>query len=67
VYQTLIRSLSQNVYQRSGSKSAASTSAGHAVQQRRDDAVRGAGHPARIGGAPEHVIRMQVERDPPVA
>ena len=31
---------------------------GHAVGQRRDDAVGGAGHPSRIGGAPEDVIRM---------
>jgi hypothetical protein len=38
--------------------------AGGADDQRRDDAVRGAGHPTRIGRAPEHVIRMQVEGDP---
>ena len=30
---------------------------GHAVQQRRDDAVRRAGYPARIGRAPEDVVR----------
>ena len=35
---------------------------GHAVQQRRDDAVGGACHPARVGGAPEDVVGMQVER-----
>ena len=33
-----------------------------AVQQRRDDAVGRARHPAGIGGAPEHVVGMQVER-----
>ena len=34
----------------------------HAVGQRRDDPVRGSGHPARIGGAPEDIVRMEVER-----
>ena len=34
-----------------------------AVRERRDDAVRGAGHPARIGRAPEDVVRMEVERE----
>jgi hypothetical protein len=32
------------------------------VQQRRDDAVGGAGHPARVGGAPVDVVGVQVER-----
>ena len=34
----------------------------HAVQQRRNDAVGHAGHPARVSGAPEDVAGMQVER-----
>jgi hypothetical protein len=34
---------------------------GHAVGQRRDDAVAGAGDPAGIGRAPEHVVLMQIE------
>ena len=38
---------------------------GHAVRQRRNDAVAGAGDPARIGGAPEDVVVMQVERIEP--
>jgi hypothetical protein len=32
------------------------------VHERRDDAVGGAGDPARIGGAPEDVVGVQVER-----
>ena len=35
--------------------------AGHAEQQRGEDAVGGAGDPAGVGGAPEHVVRVQVE------
>ena len=35
----------------------------HAVGERRDDAVRRAGDPARVGRAPEHVVRVQVERE----
>ena len=38
---------------------------GHAVQQRRDDAIGHAGHPARIGGAPVAVLGVQVERVAP--
>ena len=34
----------------------------HAQQQRSDDAVRGSGHPAGIGGAPEAILGMEVER-----
>ena len=34
-----------------------------AVGERRDDAVGHSGHPSRIGRAPEHVIRMQIERE----
>ena len=34
---------------------------GHAEGERSDDAVRHPGHPSRIGGAPEHVVRVQVE------
>ena len=33
------------------------------VRERRDDAVRRAGDPARIGRAPEHIVRMEVERE----
>ena len=36
---------------------------GHAVRQRRDDAVGRAGDPAGIGRAPEDVVRMQIERE----
>ena len=32
------------------------------LRQRRDDAVAGAGDPAGIGGAPEDVVVVQVER-----
>ncbi len=35
---------------------------GEPIRQRRDDAVGGAGHPARVGGAPEDVRRMEIER-----
>jgi len=35
--------------------------AGEAVGERRDDAVRSSGHPARISRTPEHVVRMKVE------
>ena len=35
---------------------------GHAVQQRRQDAVGGASDPAGVGGAPEAVLRVQVQR-----
>ena len=35
---------------------------GHAVRQRRDDAVGGAGDPAGVGRAPEDVVGVQVER-----
>ncbi|MCY1397908.1 hypothetical protein D9M71_129280 [compost metagenome] len=38
--------------------------AGDAEQQRGEDAVGGAGDPAGIGGAPEHVVRVQVEGVP---
>ena len=31
------------------------------MRERRDDAVGGAGHPARVGGAPEDVVRVEVE------
>ena len=34
---------------------------GHAVGERRDDAVGGARHPAGIGGAPEDVLGMKIE------
>ena len=53
---------SRIAYQRSASKSASSTMHGDAVGERRDDAVRRAGHPARIGRAPEDVVGVQVER-----
>jgi hypothetical protein len=33
----------------------------HAVQQRREDAVRCPGHPAGIGGAPENVLVVKIE------
>ncbi len=33
-----------------------------AMGERRDDAVGGAGHPARVRRAPEHILGMQVER-----
>ncbi len=35
---------------------------GHAADQWCDQAVVGAGHPARVGGAPEHILLVQVER-----
>ena len=34
---------------------------GDAIGERGDDAIGGAGHPAGVGGAPEDVIRVQVE------
>ena len=34
-----------------------------AIGERGDDAVGGAGHPARVRGAPEDVIRMEIERE----
>ena len=37
--------------------------AGHAVRERGDDAVGRAGDPAGVGGAPEDVVGVQVERD----
>ena len=37
----------------------------HAVGERGDDAVGRAGHPAGVGGAPEHVVGVQVERRGP--
>ena len=54
-------------YQRSASNSASSTRMRDAVGQRGDDAVGGAGDPAGVGGAPEDVVRVQVERVAPVA
>ena len=51
-------------YQRSASKSASSTMLVTPLVKRRDDAVRGAGHPAGIGGAPEDVVGVEVEREP---
>ena len=41
--------------------------AGHAVGERGDDPVRRAGDPAGVGGAPEDVVGVQVERERPVA
>ena len=34
-----------------------------AVRERRDDAVGRAGHPAGVGGAPEDVVGVEVERE----
>ena len=62
VYQTLTRSLLQDAVPALGVELGLVDDAGHAVQQRRDDAVGGAGDPARVGGAPEDVVGMQVER-----
>ena len=44
-------------YQRSASKSASSTTLVRPCVERRDDAVRRAGDPARIGRAPETIVR----------
>ena len=61
VYQTVTRS-------RRGSRTSASVELGlvhddrDAVRERRDDPVRGARHPAGVGGAPEDVVGVQVER-----
>ena len=49
-------------YQRSASNSRLVDDARHAVRERRDDPVRRAGHPAGIGGAPEDVVGVEVER-----
>ena len=50
-------------YQRSASNSPSSTMLVTPLRERRDDAVRRAGHPAGVGGAPEDVVRVQVERE----
>ena len=62
VYQTVTRWSCKVRYQRSASKSPSSTMHVTPWRQRRDDAVGGAGHPAGVGGAPEDVVGVQVER-----
>ena len=63
VYQTVTCWSGRIPYQRAASKSASSMTHRDAVSQRRDDAVRRAGHPARVGRAPEDVVRLQVQRE----
>lgn len=36
--------------------------AGEPIRQRRDDAVGRAGYPARVGGTPEDIRRVEIER-----
>ena len=62
VYQTLTRLVLQDAVPGRRVELRLGDHAGHAVGQRRDDAVAGAGDPAGIGGAPEDVVVVQVER-----
>ena len=62
VYQTVTRSRCRMPYQVGGVELGLGDHAGHAVGQRRDDAVAGAGDPAGVGRAPEDVVVVQVER-----
>ena len=64
MYQTVTRSPAAIRYQRSASNSPSSTTHGDPVRQRGDDAVGRPGHPARVGGAPEDVLGVQVEGEP---
>ena len=36
---------------------------GRAVRQRRDDAVRGSGHPSGVGRAPEDIVGLEIKRE----
>ena len=38
------------------------SNAGEPIRQRRDDAVGRAGYPARVGGTPEDIRRVEIER-----
>ena len=62
VYQTVTRCVLQDAVPGLGVELRLVDDAGHAVGQRRDDAVARAGDPAGIGGAPEDVVIVQVER-----
>ena len=63
VYQTVTRCVCEDRVPALGVELRLVDDAGDAVRQRGDDAVGRAGHPARVGGAPEDVVGVQVERE----
>ena len=64
VYQTLTRSVFEDPVPALGVEVALVDDARHPVDQGRDDPVGGSGHPPGVGGAPEHVVGVEVEGEP---
>ena len=62
VYQTVTRCSCEDAVPALGVELGLVDDARHAVGERGDDPVGRAGHPARVGGAPEDVVGVQVER-----